>query len=148
MTQPLSAIHRVSTKIAKAYDAVPARYERLHRIPHGPFADHCHAASVHTSERDRPMQCREGRTPVWCPEEQSCPRKYRAPLDGPFVSFAFDDSAADLYGVIRADLEKQGTPIGPNDLMIAAIARAHNVTLVTANRTEFERVAELSIECW
>ena len=40
----------------------------------------------------------------------------------PFVSFAFDDNAADLYGVIRADLEKQGMPIGPNDLMIAAIA--------------------------
>lgn len=66
----------------------------------------------------------------------------------PFVSFAFDDNAADLYGVIRADLEKQGTPIGPNDLMIAAIALAHNLTLVTANRTEFERVTELSIERW
>lgn len=66
----------------------------------------------------------------------------------PLVSLAFEDSAAQHYGMIRAALEKQGTPIGPNDLMIAAIARAHSLTLVTANRSEFERVAGLNIERW
>lgn len=40
------------------------------------------------------------------------------PFVSRFVSFPFDDEAAEVYGRIRADLEKLGTPIGPNDLMI------------------------------
>jgi tRNA(fMet)-specific endonuclease VapC len=66
----------------------------------------------------------------------------------PFVCLAFDDDAAEQYGLLRADLERQGTPIGPNDLMIAAIARTHGLTLVTGNRKEFERVTALTIEHW
>lgn len=67
---------------------------------------------------------------------------------GGLVSFPFDDPAADFYGQIRADLEAKGTPIGPNDLMIAAIARARGATLVTHNVKEFKRVEGLRFEDW
>jgi tRNA(fMet)-specific endonuclease VapC len=60
-----------------------------------------------------------------------------------FVSLPFDDSAAITYGSIRASLEKQGTPIGPLDMMIAAIALTNNLTLVTHNMAEFSRVTNL-----
>ncbi len=65
-----------------------------------------------------------------------------------FVSLPFDDQAAEVYGQIRAKLEKAGAPIGPNDLLIAAIAVAHNVTLVSHNTDEFERVEGLNLEDW
>ena len=65
-----------------------------------------------------------------------------------FVSLPFDDEAAEAYSRIRADLEKIGKPIGPNDLLIAAIAIANDVTLVTHNTGEFGRVKELRIEDW
>lgn len=63
----------------------------------------------------------------------------------PFRSLAFDDRAAEEYGIIRADLERAGTPIGPNDLLIAALARSRDLTLVSFNRREFERVAGLRL---
>jgi tRNA(fMet)-specific endonuclease VapC len=65
-----------------------------------------------------------------------------------FVSLSFDDNAAEVYGQIRAQLEKAGTPIGPNDLLIAAIALANNLTLVTHNTREFSRIAILPCEDW
>lgn len=65
-----------------------------------------------------------------------------------FASLPFDDRAAEHYGLIRADLERAATPIGPNDLLIAAIARASEVTLVTRNTREFSRVVGLTIEDW
>jgi tRNA(fMet)-specific endonuclease VapC len=65
-----------------------------------------------------------------------------------FYSYAFDDAAAEVYGRIRADLAARGTPIGPNDFMIAAIALANNLSLVTHNTREFARVAGLSLEDW
>lgn len=65
-----------------------------------------------------------------------------------FSSIPFDDIAADFYGQIRCDLEKKGTPIGPNDLMIAATAKANDLTLVTHNTAEFCRVAGLRLEDW
>ena len=71
-----------------------------------------------------------------------------ARLFGQFVSLPFDDRAAEVYGRVRSTLEMQGTPIGPNDLMIAAIALTNNVTLVTHNVGEFERVPALKIEDW
>lgn len=66
----------------------------------------------------------------------------------PFVSLPFDDACCDAYGRIRSDLARKGTLIGPNDLLIAAMAVANDVTLVTANSKEFGRVAGLSIENW
>lgn len=66
----------------------------------------------------------------------------------PFESYAFDDACAEHYGVIRSELERQGTPIGPNDLLIAATALAFDATLVTHNTAEFGRVAMLRLEDW
>jgi tRNA(fMet)-specific endonuclease VapC len=66
----------------------------------------------------------------------------------PLQSLPFDDDCAERYGVIRADLTARGEPIGPNDLMIAAIAVAHRATLVTRNQREFQRVENLDLEVW
>jgi tRNA(fMet)-specific endonuclease VapC len=58
------------------------------------------------------------------------------------------DAAALHYAEIRADLKKRGTPIGANDLFIAAHARTLGLTLVTNNTAEFERVKGLTLENW
>lgn len=60
----------------------------------------------------------------------------------------FDEAAAEAYGTIRADLERRGTPIGPNDLLIGATALAHQLILVTHNTREFQRIAGLMLEDW
>ena len=60
----------------------------------------------------------------------------------------YDESAAKEYGEIRAALERQGKPIGGNDLLIAAHCRALNYILVTHNLKEFSRVENLEIEDW
>jgi tRNA(fMet)-specific endonuclease VapC len=65
-----------------------------------------------------------------------------------FVSLKFDDAAAEAYSRIRAELDRAGKPIGPNDLMIAAIAVSNELTLVTHNRREFDRVLGLRCEDW
>lgn len=65
-----------------------------------------------------------------------------------FQSLAFDDDAAEEYGALRAYLDAAGTPIGPNDLMIASIALANSLTLVTHNTSEFSRVPRLTLEDW
>ena len=52
------------------------------------------------------------------------------------------------YALIRDQLERAGTPIGPNDLLIAAHARALGLTLVTANVGEFARVSRLEVQNW
>lgn len=75
-------------------------------------------------------------------------RADQAEFLGQFQSLPFDDSAAEFYSDIRAALAAEGTPIGPNDLMIAAIALANNLILVTHNTREFSRVHELQIEDW
>jgi tRNA(fMet)-specific endonuclease VapC len=65
-----------------------------------------------------------------------------------FESFPFDDIAAEAYGQIRFNLEKVGTPIGPNDLLIASIAVANGAILVTNNTKEFGRIQSLALEDW
>ncbi|MEL6166639.1 MAG: type II toxin-antitoxin system VapC family toxin [Cyanobacteria bacterium J06628_3] len=65
-----------------------------------------------------------------------------------FISLPFDDDTALIYGEIRAQLAALGTPIGPNDLQIAAIALRNNLILVTHNVREFSRVNGLQIEDW
>ena len=66
----------------------------------------------------------------------------------PFLSYAFDDEAAQNYATIRDELERQGQRIGPHDLIIAAICVTHECVLVTANESEFERVPSLKIVNW
>lgn len=63
-------------------------------------------------------------------------------------SIPFDDVCAALCGELRADLERQGHPIGPYDIQIAAIALVHGLTLVTGNLGEFNRVPGLLVEDW
>lgn len=65
-----------------------------------------------------------------------------------FHSLPFDDTAADAYGRIRADLAARGMPIGPNDLLIAAIALSHDLTVVTHNGREFGRITGLTVVDW
>lgn len=71
-----------------------------------------------------------------------------AALLQPFESVPFDDEAAGHYGVIRAILERAGTPIGANDLLVAAIALGRDFVLVTRNHREFARVPGLRMEEW
>ena len=66
----------------------------------------------------------------------------------PLNSLPFDDRCAEEYGLIRTDLFSQGKPIGPNDILIAAIARTHDAVLVTHNVNGFSRITGLRIEDW
>jgi len=63
-------------------------------------------------------------------------------------SKAIDHNVVQHYASIRTHLEKAGTPIGPNDTLIAAHALALDCTLVTDNETEFRRVPGLRVENW
>lgn len=63
-------------------------------------------------------------------------------------SLPFDNHAGEHCGEIRALLAREGRPIGPYDLQIAAIARASGLCLVTRNVSEFNRVPDLLIENW
>lgn len=60
----------------------------------------------------------------------------------------FDGLAAEQYGIIRADLERKGTPIGSMDMLIAGHARSEKLILVTNNTREFLRVEGLKVEDW
>lgn len=66
----------------------------------------------------------------------------------PLTSLTFDDKCAEEYGVIRADLSTQGKIIGPNDLMIASIAKANDAVLVTHNMKEYSRITGLRLVDW
>jgi tRNA(fMet)-specific endonuclease VapC len=60
----------------------------------------------------------------------------------------FDLRAATTYGRVRAQLEADGTPIGPNDMLIGAHAHSRGLTVVTDNTAEFGRVKGLKVENW
>jgi tRNA(fMet)-specific endonuclease VapC len=60
----------------------------------------------------------------------------------------FDAPADSEYGAIRSELEAAGKPIGGNDMLIAAHARAIGATVVTGNAGEFKRVRSLKVENW
>jgi len=60
----------------------------------------------------------------------------------------FDARAADRYASVRAHLERRGKMIGGNDCMIAAVALAHGLIVVTGNTGEFRRVPRLEVEDW
>jgi tRNA(fMet)-specific endonuclease VapC len=70
--------------------------------------------------------------------------KFMLPLD----LINLDRSAAIEAAAIRAQLESKGMPIGPYDLLIAGLARSQNMTLVTNNTKEFERIVGLHLENW
>lgn len=60
----------------------------------------------------------------------------------------FDHEAASAYGRLRARLEAAGTPIGPNDMLIAAQALSRGMVVITDNVGEFRRVKGLDVENW
>ena len=66
----------------------------------------------------------------------------------PLAVVDFDQAAAETYGRVRAALERQGRPLGPLDMLIAAHALSQQLTLVTNNAGEFERVPDLLVENW
>jgi tRNA(fMet)-specific endonuclease VapC len=66
----------------------------------------------------------------------------------PFEILPFDGEAAACYGEIRAMLERKGSPIGSMDMLIAAHALSHNLTLVTNNEKEFKRIPSLRVTNW
>ena len=66
----------------------------------------------------------------------------------PFEIIPFENSLTYTYAEIRSELEKMGQPIGPNDLLIAAITKLHEATLITNNEKEFKRIKDLRVENW
>ena len=79
-------------------------------------------------------------------ENSSLPERNRLAL-AMFLSgiqiLSFNEAAAEEYGRIRAKLRKAGTPIGANDMLIAAHAKAEGLTIVTNNTKEFDRIEDL-----
>jgi len=65
-----------------------------------------------------------------------------------FDIVGFDDNDAEIFGLIRADLERRGLVIGPYDMQIAAQAMTRNLTLVTNNTNEFSRIPQLKLINW
>jgi len=66
----------------------------------------------------------------------------------PIEVLPYDDGAALRYGPLRAHLERQGTPVGSLDLLIAAHALSLECVLVTNNESEFKRIRGLKVENW
>jgi tRNA(fMet)-specific endonuclease VapC len=83
--------------------------------------------------------------------EKSGSTKLRKAVDdllGEIAVLPFEAPADADYGAIRTQLESAGTPIGGNDLLIAAHARALGAIIVTANVGEFRRVRDVKVENW
>lgn len=120
---------------------------------------------VYFKGRQTPVRARLEETPrqqittcsvVWA-ELLHGARKYENPAErrdrvervlDPLESFDFDLAAARHYAIARDTLEKAGLSIGLNDLMIAAIALTHDLTVVTNNTDEFNRIPGLRVEDW
>ena len=84
-------------------------------------------------------------------EKSRAKKKNWAILDNFTAAFEiipFDDVCGKIYANIRASLEKSGTPIGPMDLLIAAICLHNNFILVTNNTNEFRRIKKIKLENW
>jgi tRNA(fMet)-specific endonuclease VapC len=77
-------------------------------------------------------------------KNQEALEKFITPLE----IIDYDYNATIEYGKIRADLEKKGTPIGPLDTLIASHAKSLDLTLITNNEREFERIIGLKVENW
>lgn len=75
-------------------------------------------------------------------------RRLETFLAGPIGVLAFEDEDARVAGSVRASLEAAGKPIGAYDLLIAAQALVHELTLVTANVSEFSRVKGMMWQDW
>ena len=65
-----------------------------------------------------------------------------------FEIINFDTRDAEVYGIIRAELESKGKPVGPYDMQLAAQALTRNLIFVTNNTAEFGRIPQLKLENW
>jgi tRNA(fMet)-specific endonuclease VapC len=77
-------------------------------------------------------------------QNQMALTQFMAPLE----ILPYGDNAAQYYSELRFHLEKQGTPIGSLDMLIAAQALSTACTLITNNEKEFIRIPNLRIENW
>ncbi|MEB6628990.1 tRNA(fMet)-specific endonuclease VapC [Escherichia coli] len=88
---------------------------------------------------------------IYGAEKSQMPERNLAVIEG-FVSrlevLDYDSAAATHTGQIRAELARQGRPVGPFDQMIAGHARSRGLIVVTNNTREFERVAGIRLEDW
>ena len=75
-------------------------------------------------------------------------RRHADAFCAPFEVLAFDREAAEAYARIRWELERTGRPIGERDMLIASIALARGLVVVTHNVSEFARIPELTTEDW
>jgi len=66
---------------------------------------------------------------------------------GPLV-LTVDETAAEIFGQVRTDLRRTGQPLDDMDLLIASVALAHGLTLVTNNTSHFQRIPRLSLDNW
>ena len=85
------------------------------------------------------------------PKKSSFPQKNLATLQRfllPLEIEPFTSACSVEYAKLRTELEKNGTPIGAMDMLIASQALALNATLVTNNEREFRRISDLKIENW
>lgn len=65
-----------------------------------------------------------------------------------FEIIPFDAGDAEIYGIIRAELERKGESIGPYDMQLAAQALRRDYIFITNNTKEFERIKNLKLENW
>lgn len=117
----------------------------INRRPPGVFDyfEQCHAGEVAVSSITG-SELSYGVARSSSSRNQQALDKFLAPLE----ILPFDEAAMHEYGSLRAYLERQGQPIGALDMLIAAHALALEVTLVTNNVREFQRVPGLVIEDW
>lgn len=69
-------------------------------------------------------------------------------LDNEVELLAYDQMCAEAFGKLRGELVPKGINISPMDLLIASVARAHNLTLVTHNVADFAAIPALRIVDW
>jgi len=69
-------------------------------------------------------------------------------LRGALTILPFDETAAAVYGPLRASLESAGRPLAEPDLRIASIALSRDLTVVTGNIRHFARIPDLTVENW
>jgi tRNA(fMet)-specific endonuclease VapC len=81
-------------------------------------------------------------------QPQKNAERLRVFLAGPIDLVPFEEEDSAIAGALRASLEAAGTPIGPYDLLIAALALRTGATLITANTSEFARVSGLVLNNW
>jgi tRNA(fMet)-specific endonuclease VapC len=85
---------------------------------------------------------------AWRSANRAATRSQVLAFTSPLVSLPFDNLAAEEYAKVRDHLARLGQMIGPYDLMVAGIALAGGLTVVTHNTAEFSRVPGLPLEYW